>query len=205
MRGNLGRRDPERKVGWRQSGMMPVVRSTTAKLIAVSLALELVLAAQAAAIPPMMGEPIYFPRRISMGLGVADRIVSGSSGVAFPLELTLVPLPVLTTSGGLVFSGAGVDHGYLEAGIFLFVVSVAAGAGFGAYDSTQGRKAGGALHLFVGVPVPLRDPTTAVGRQSGGTWFPYVEPYYRPSWGPWPGTVHEVGLMMRISYALKSL
>jgi hypothetical protein len=185
--------------------MMPVVRWTTAKLIAVSLALELVLAAEAVAMPPMMGEPVYFPKRIALGLGVSDRIVTGSGGAAFPLELTLVPWPLLTTSGGLVFSGAGVDHGYLEAGIFLFIVSVAAGAGFGAYDSAQGRKEGGTLHLFVGVPVPLRDPVTAVGRESRGTWFPYVEPYYRPSWGPWPGTVHEVGLMMRISYALKSL
>jgi hypothetical protein len=171
----------------------------------VSLALELVLGANAVAMPPMMGAPIYFPKRIAIGLGVSDRIVTGSGGVAFPFELTLVPLPVLTTSGGLVFSSAGVDHGYLEAGVFLFVVSVAAGAGFGAYDSAQGRKAGGTLHLFVGVPVPLRDPVTAVGRESRGTWFPYVEPYYRPSWGPWPGTVHEVGLMMKISYALRSL
>jgi hypothetical protein len=185
--------------------MMSVVRSTTAKLIAVSLALELALAVEAAAMPPMMSEPVYFPRRFALGLGVADRIVTGSGGVAFPLELTLTPLPVLTASGGLVFSSGGVDHGYLEAGLFLFVVSVAAGAGFGAYDSAQGRREGGTLHLFVGVPVPLRDPVTAVGRESRGTWFPYVEPYYRPSWGPWPGTVHEVGLMMKISYALKSL
>jgi len=151
----------------------------------------------------MMGEPIYFPKRIAFGLGAADRIVAGSSGAAFPLELTLVPWPVLTTSGGLVLSRGGVDHGYLEAGVFLFVVSAAVGAGFGAYDSAQGRKEGGALHLFFGVPVPLRDPLNAVGRENRGTWFPYVEPYYRPSWGPWPGTVHEVGLMMRISYALK--
>jgi hypothetical protein len=185
--------------------MMTVVRSTTAKLIAVSLALELALAVEAAAMPPMMGGPIYFPKRISLGLGVADRIVTGSGGVAFPLELTLTPVPWFTTSGGLVFSGAGVDHGYLEAGIFLFIVSVAAGAGYGAYDAAQGRQAGGALHLFVGIPVPLRDPATAVGRESRGTWFPYVEPYYRPSWGPWPGTVHEVGLMMKMSYALKTL
>ena len=183
--------------------MMPVVRSTTAKLIAMSLALELVLAAEAAAMPPM-GEPIYFPKRIALGLGVADRIVTGSGGLAVPLELTLVPLPLLTTSGGLVFSGAGVDHGYLEVGISVLVASVAAGAGFGAYDSAQGRKEGGTLHLFVGIPVPLRDPITAVGRESPGKWFPYVEPYYRPSWGPWPGTVHEVGLMMKISYALKA-
>lgn len=175
---------------------MRAVRASSAKLIAVSLGLQLAFAGQAAAAPPMMGGPVRIPNAVALGTGVADRVVGGSGRVAFPLELTLTPMRFWTASGGLVFSGGGVDHGYLEVGVWLGV-SLAAGAGFGAYDSPQGRKEGGTLHLFVGVPIPLTDQIMEK------KWFPYLEPYYRPSWGIWPGTVHEFGLMLKMLRWLK--
>jgi hypothetical protein len=170
--------------------------ATAAKLIVVTLGFELVFARAAAALPPGVDPFKDIPASLALGVGAADRIVSGSSGVAFPLELTLTPTPSLFTSGGLVLSHSGVDHGYLEIGVW-FGVSVAGGAGYGAYDSAQGqgRKEGATVHLFVGVPIPFE--TDTIGKKK---WLPYLEPYYRPSWGPWPGTVHEVGFMMKISY-----
>jgi len=178
---------------------MLAVMARAMKLIAVSLGLELAFAASAAAMPPMGPGPVTIPVRLTLGAGVADRNISGSNSAALPLELTLTPLQLMTTSGGLVFSRGGVDHAYLEVGFYL-VASVAAGAGYGAYDSAEGRKQGGALHLFLGFPIPLRDVASEL---FDAKWFPYLEPYYRPSWGPWPGTVHEAGIMMKLGYTLR--
>jgi hypothetical protein len=139
------------------------------------------------------------PASLALGVGAADRVVNGSGGVAFPLELTLTPEPVFFLSAGAVFSGSGVDHAYAELGLWL-LASLAVGGGYGAYDTPAGRKDGGTLHLFVGVPIPLD-----LNRLGKDKWLPYLEPYYRPSWGPWPGTVHEVGLMLKISYWFKDV
>jgi hypothetical protein len=171
------------------------MRTAAAKIFIAVLGFELLLARGAAAGPPDPTGDV--PTSLALGAGVADRIVSGTGRVAFPLELTLTPAPIFFTSLGLVFSGSGVDHGYLEVGVWL-IASVAAGVGYGAYDSAQGRKEGGTVHIFVGLPIPL--DLEGIGKHQ---WLPYLEPYYRPSWGPWPGTVHEIGLMLKISYWFK--
>lgn len=178
--------------------MMHVVSATRFKLIAVGgFALAFALPGRAAASPPNGPGPIDVPSSLSLGVGVAGRTVNHSTHVAFPLELTLTPVPFFFTSGGLVFSSSGVDHGYAEVG-FWFLISVAAGGGYGAFDSPEGRKDGGTFHLFFGVPIPL-DPDKLLASK----WSPYLEPYYRPSWGPWPGVVHEGGFMVKIAYWFK--
>jgi hypothetical protein len=173
-----------------------VLQLTSRALIVVSLCLP-IAAGRALAGPP--GSANDGPASLAVGAGVADRVVNGSGGVAFPLELTLTPAPIFFTSAGAVFSGGGIDHAYLEVGVWL-VASLAAGVGYGAYDSPEGRKDGETIHLFVGVPIPFEPD-----RLGNDKWLPYVEPYYRPSWGPWPGTVHEVGLMLKVSYWFKDV
>jgi hypothetical protein len=74
----------------------------------------------------------------------------------------------------------------------------APGAGYGAYQSPNGRKDGATWHLFIGAPIPL-DEKAAMNEEPR---FTYLLPYYRPSWGPWPGAAHEVGLMFKVSYGL---
>jgi hypothetical protein len=170
---------------------MQVVTAT--KLILVSLCIQSAFAGRAVAGPPS-GPGNEGPASLALGAGAADRVVNGSGGVAFPLELTLTPEPIFFTSVGAVFSPGGVDHAYGELGVWL-LASLAVGGGYGAYDTPAGRKDGGTFHLFVGVPIPLN-----LDRLGKDNWLPYLEPYYRPSWGPWPGTVHEVGLMVKVSY-----
>jgi len=165
----------------------------TAARILVGLCIPIAFAGRALAGPPSNPNS-EGPASLAVGAGAADRVVSGSGGVAFPLELTLTPAPVFFVSAGAVFSGGGVDHAYGELGVWL-IASVAVGGGYGAYDSPAGRKDGGTFHLFVGLPIPL--DLDRIGKDK---WLPYLEPYYRPSWGPWPGTVHEVGCMVKISY-----
>jgi hypothetical protein len=149
--------------------------------------------------PPTLRPPENHgsPSRAILGAGVSYRTVASSSGAAFPVELTLSPVP-FTLSAGAVFSDAGLVHAYGEVGIWL-VASAAVGGGYGAYQTAQGRKDGGTVHLFLGVPIPLHEDIISA---ISGRWFPYVVPYYRPSWGPWPGTAHEIGFMVKISYGI---
>lgn len=176
--------------------MMRAVRATT-KLIALSLLVQLAFAGPAAAIPPMYSGPIIpvAPARVSLGAGVALRHIDDASWAALPLELTLTAVP-FTASCGAVFADAGLRHAYFEMGVYLGL-SFAAGVGYGSYRTPQGTKEGGTTHLFFGLPIPLSTPA---GMFDAGEWFPYVEPYYRPSWGPWPGAAHEVGLTAKITF-----
>jgi len=135
--------------------------------------------------------------RLSFGTGVAARSAGGDTGPALPLELTLTMVPIVSISTGAVFSDVGLAHAYFEFAVW-FGVSVGVGGGYGAYASPAGRKDGGDFHLFVGLPIPLGDPAGVIDSQ----WFFYVLPYYRPSWGPWPGTAHEGGMMLKVSYAI---
>jgi hypothetical protein len=179
--------------------MMRAVRATTAKLIAVSVFVQIAFAGQAAAIPPMYRGPIrYGPDRLSLGVGVAYRNVNQSGAAAFPLELTLAALPFVTVSSGAVLADGGLRHAYFELGAWLGF-SVAAGAGFGSYQTPQGVKEGGTMHVFFGIPFPLDDDLRWM---TEGKWVTYVEPYYRVSSGPWPGAAHEFGLMMKIGHGL---
>jgi hypothetical protein len=173
------------------------VRHLPSAALVVGILCLSIVPKRALAGPP--GSPDDRPASLAVGAGVADRVVNGSGGVAFPLELTLIPAPIIFTSVGAVFSGGGLDHAYVEVGVWL-IASLAAGVGYGAYDSPEGRKDGEAFHLFVGVPIPLD-----LNKLGANEWLPYIEPYYRPSWGPWPGTVHEVGLMVKVSYWFKDV
>jgi hypothetical protein len=136
--------------------------------------------------------------RLAFGTGAAARFVEGSTRAALPLELTLTSVPFLSASTGAVLAGDGLEHLYFEFGIYM-VASVAGGAGYGFFDTPQGRKEGGTVHLYLGLPIPLHHDVAAL---FDGKWFPYLVPYYRPSWGPWSGTAHEIGFMVKISYGL---
>lgn len=135
--------------------------------------------------------------RLAFGLGAAGRSVASQSNAALPLELSLVMNPFLTASVGAVLSEGRVAHAYGEVGVY-FLVSVGVGIGYGAYRAGQGVQEGSTSHLFVGLPIPLHSPADFVD----APWGVYLLPYYRPSWGPWPGTAHEGGLMIKVSYGL---
>ncbi|WP_437736905.1 hypothetical protein [Sorangium sp. So ce1335] len=142
------------------------------------------------------------PLRMAFGAGAAGRSVEGQWQPALPIELTLLPHPVLMASLGGVFSDGTVAHGYLELGVY-FGVSLGAGAGVGSYTTPDGRVSSDTtFHIFTGLPIPvyppdfLRDPLGALDER----WWGYALPYYRPSWGPWSGTAHEVGVMLKASY-----
>jgi len=76
----------------------------TAARILVGLCIPLAFAGRALAGPPSNPNS-EGPASLAVGAGAADRVVSGSGGVAFPLELTLTPAPVFFVSAGAVFSG----------------------------------------------------------------------------------------------------
>ncbi|XXY48167.1 hypothetical protein WME91_50025 [Sorangium sp. So ce269] len=141
------------------------------------------------------------PVRFAFGTGVAGRSVADQWKLALPVELTLQPHPVLLASVGGVFSDGTVAHGYVELGVY-FGVSLGAGVGLGSYATSAGRTSDTTFHIFTGLPIPvyppsfLRDPLDGLDER----WWGYVLPYYRPSWGPWPGAAHEVGVMLKASY-----
>ena len=139
------------------------------------------------------------PLRLTFGGGAAYRRVAGSTDPAFPLELTLT-MPPFSLSTGVVFSTVdGLAHAYGEIGLY-FGLSVGAGLGYGAHDTPQGRQAGPTTHLFFGFPIPIANDAFKAALDA--TWFPYLVPYYRPSWGPWSGAAHEGGVMLKFSYVL---
>jgi hypothetical protein len=135
--------------------------------------------------------------RLALGAGSAGRYTSGSWSQAFPIELTLIAEPFVLVSAGGVLADGGLVHGYFELGFWLGA-SFGAGLGYGGYESPNGWKEGGTAHLFLGLPIPLQDLQDLISKR----WFFYLEPYYRPSWGPWSGTAHETGLMLKVSYAI---
>ncbi|WP_437935824.1 hypothetical protein [Sorangium sp. So ce341] len=143
------------------------------------------------------------PLRLAFGGGAAARWVAGQWLPAFPLELTLQPYPVVSTSLGGVISDGTLAHGYVELGVY-FGVSLGAGVGLGNYASPDGRESDTAFHVSVGVPIPFYPPTAIKNPMDllDERWWGYLLPYYRPSWGPWPGAAHEVGLMLKASYLL---
>jgi hypothetical protein len=143
--------------------------------------------------------PEEVPLRLSFGGGLAARWGGvGRRDAAVPIEVTLTRWHLVSLSTGSVFSGDGVEYAYGELG-FWAGVSIGAGAGYGAYQSPSGRKGGGTAHFFLGVPIPVTGTDAVVDQKP---WLPYLLPYYRPSWGPWPGAAHEVGLMFKVSYGL---
>lgn len=139
------------------------------------------------------------PLRLSFGGGVAGRWAgTGPGDAVVPIEVTLTRWQIVSLSAGGVVSGVGVAHAYGELG-FWVGISLGAGAGYGAYQSPTGRKDGGTVHLFVGVPIPMSGADDVIQEKP---WYTYLLPYYRPSWGPWPGTAHEVGFMVKVSYGI---
>ena len=139
------------------------------------------------------------PLRLTFGGGAAFRSVEGPAEAAFPLELTLT-MPPFSLSTGVVFSTVdGLAHAYGEIGLYLGL-SVGAGLGYGAHESAQGRHATPTTHLFFGFPIPIA--ADAFKAALDAEWFPYIVPYYRPSWGPWSGAAHEGGVMLKFSYQL---
>ena len=137
--------------------------------------------------------------RLSFGGGPTNRWVGGKSELLVGTELTLTFVPLVSLSTGAVFSEHAVNYAYGEAGLY-FIASLAAGLGYGAYSSSEGRQDGLSGHLFNGIPIPLANHPFELIEE--GTLFPYLLPYYRPSWGPWPGTSHELGLMFKLNYGL---
>ena len=139
--------------------------------------------------------------RLSVGGGAGARGLAGQFGAAFPAEATLTIVPLTSISAGLVASDAGIDHAYGEVGLYL-VASLGIGVGYGAYEKAGARESRTTFHLFAGFPIPLVgnlqiDETIATQR------FVYILPYYRPSWGPWPGTMHELGVMLKFGFPLR--
>jgi hypothetical protein len=132
--------------------------------------------------------------RVSIGSGVSG-YVHGRS-VMVPIELSLVNMPfvpVWSLSLGLVASEHNVAYAYFEASVLLF----GAGFGYGSYQGAKGLVDGPAFHLSASLPIPL---PVFPGKWNAhrNPWLLYLLPYYRPSWGPWPGTANEVGIMLKI-------
>jgi hypothetical protein len=133
--------------------------------------------------------------RMALGAGVASR--SLGSGIAYPFELTLQASPLLSVSAGAVAADGTVVHAYGEVAVNL-IVSVGVGAG---YQAATGFGSDAGLHLFFGLPIPVYPPTIFENPLGflDEPWWGYLLPYYRPSWGPWPGVVHEMGVMLKVS------
>jgi hypothetical protein len=140
--------------------------------------------------------------KLALGGGPEARVVAGQWGGAGSVEATLTYVPVVSLSAGLAASAEGVDYAYGELCVHP-IVSLGGGLGYGAYSNATGRHAGLAGHMFLGLPIPLVKGPLEVTEK--GRIFAYLLPYYRPSWGPWPGTAHELGFMLKFSYALSSL
>lgn len=133
--------------------------------------------------------------RLAIGAGVGSRSVG--SGIAFPFELTLQASPLLSVSAGVVAADGTIAHAYGEVAVNL-IVSVGIGAG---YEAAPGFGSDAGLHLFLGLPIPFY-PTDFFQNPLGfldEPWWVYLLPYYRPSWGPWPGVAHEMGVMLKVS------
>jgi hypothetical protein len=142
--------------------------------------------------------------KLALGGGPEARGVAGQWGGAGSVEATLTYVPVVSLSGGLAASAEGVDYAYGELCVHP-IVSLGGGLGYGAYSNASGRHAGLAGHMFVGLPIPLVNERNYLDLTEKGRIFAYLLPYYRPSWGPWPGTAHELGLMLKLSYSILSL
>jgi hypothetical protein len=203
-RPNLGRRDPRRKTPLANRGIMYVVKAMALALAVVALPLGPAFADETpkprASLPPPTVRPPGDDRalRLTFGGGAAYRRVAGAAAPAFPLELTLVWEPFSISTGAVITTSEGLAHAYFEVGVWA-AVSVGGGLGYGAQETTTGRKEAPTWHLFLGLPIPLSEKFESLVY---GKWFPYLLPYYRPSWGPWPGTAHEAGVMLKMSYTL---
>ncbi len=138
--------------------------------------------------------------RLSLGAGGGARSVAGNVQELFATELTLTMVPMVSLSTGMTAGEGGVEYAYGEIAFHL-VASLGFGFGYGAYQANGRRREGMAGHVFIGLPIPLtREPTELVEE---GKHFFYLLPYYRPSWGAWPGAAHELGVMLKFSYGLR--
>jgi hypothetical protein len=133
---------------------------------------------------------------LAMGAGLAGREVAGQWHAAVAPELTL-HVPFVSCSAGLSVSSDGLDYAYGEVS-FHPILSIGGGLGYGAYSATAGRREGLAGHLLVGLPIPLVDRLTDLADEH--RMLAYLRPFYRPSWGPWPGTAHEIGVMLKFTH-----
>jgi len=131
--------------------------------------------------------------RLSIGAGIS-RVYGRSTLV--PMELSLVTMPFFpawSISLGLAASEENVSRAYLEAS----VLCLGAGVGYGSFQSASGLVEGPVFHLSVFVPIPI--PVLSKEWDAhGDAWLLYLLPYYRPAWGPWPGTENEVGIMVKV-------
>jgi hypothetical protein len=137
--------------------------------------------------------------RLSFGAGAESRWVAGKADGLLSTELTLTMVPMVSVSSGITAGHGGIYYAYSEVAFHL-IASLGFGLGYGAYQAEDGRQGGLAGHLFVGLPIPLTDRPADLIDQGGH--FLYLLPYYRPSWGPWTGTSHELGVMLKFSYGL---
>ncbi|HMF44853.1 MAG TPA: hypothetical protein VKQ32_29475 [Polyangia bacterium] len=136
--------------------------------------------------------------RLALGTGVASRSVG--SGIAFPFELTLQAFPAVSISGGAVAADGTIVYAYGEVALNLGV-SFGAGGGVGGYSAPGGVVDGAAFHLLLALPIPFYPPdflSNPVGFVDH-PWWVYLLPYYRPTWGPWSGVAHELGVMLKVS------
>jgi hypothetical protein len=141
--------------------------------------------------PAKSGETVT----VAIGAGPAARDVAGHWNPAFAPELTL-HVPFVSCSTGASVSSDGLDYAYGEVSVHP-LLSLGGGLGYGAYAAPVGRRDGLAGHLLVGLPIPLVSQLSDLN--SADRMLPYLSVFYRPSWGPWPGTAHELGVMLKFS------
>jgi hypothetical protein len=127
------------------------------------------------------------------GVGPTGRDIGGKWHAAVAPELTL-HVPFISLSTGASVSSDGLDYAYGEFCIHP-IVSLGAGLGYGAYTAATGRRDGLGGHVIVGLPIPLVQSLAELTDEERVV--PYLLPFYRPAWGPWSGTAHELGVMLK--------
>jgi hypothetical protein len=137
-------------------------------------------------------------RRLSIGTGLSEYVHGRAPAIPVELSLTNMPfVPFWSVSLGLVASDQGIDYAYVEASVEV----LGGGFGYGSFQGKNGRVDGPAAHLSLSLPIPL-PVFPGEWNPHRNPWLLYLLPYYRPSWGPWPGTANEVGVMLKIGYLI---
>jgi hypothetical protein len=152
--------------------------------------------------------------RLAVGAGIGNSRGTGSLSASLEATLALRPTFGPYLSAG-ISQGAVAQGGRYAYGEIAFWAYLTLGAGVGYRFNTTSRSGldanGIAWHLFVGLPVPVvgtpgRDALFWRGYSHGGlaAALLYVEPYYRPQFSPGASgwTVHEVGLLLKITFDL---
>jgi hypothetical protein len=131
---------------------------------------------------------------LAAGAGVTGRDVAGQWRAAAAPELTF-HIPFFSFSTGASVSSDGLDYAYGEVAIHP-ILTLGGGLGYGAYSAPDGRHAGIAGHALVGLPIPMVSQLSDLADEK--RLVPYLLVFYRPAWGPWPGTAHEIGVMVKV-------